>query len=235
LQEGIGNTAQQTDAATREFRTDRPLASLLSTTRDVLLAPQRFFDELPPDGPLGAPVLYFLICTAITTLINLIVGLAFLAVPVVFALATDSQEAGLLRTILAVFVFAFLVALPLSFVALFFVSVLLEHALIRLLAEGNQKGLLATVRASCYSVGAPVAIAWVPVVGLLAVIYCFYLHATALKRVHRISSGTSLAAILILVVLSLILVALVILYDYNVIREAMETPLSYYFPKPQSR
>jgi hypothetical protein len=53
--------------------------------------------------------------------------------------------------------------------------------------------------------------------------------------VHRISSGTSLAAILILVVLSLILVAVVTLYDYNVIREAMQAPLSYYFPKPQSR
>ena len=229
------STDQQTDAAIREFRTDRPLWSLLSTTRDVLLCPQRFFDELPPDGPLGAPVLYFLICAAITTLINLIVGLAFLAAPVVFALAADSPNSGLLVTILAVFVLAFLVAFPVGFVALFFVSVLLEHAFIRLLAGGNQKGLLATVRASCYSVGAPVAVAWVPVVGLLAVFYCFYLHATGLKRVHRISSGTSLAAILILVVLSLILVAVVTLYDYNVIREAMQTPLSYYFPKPQSR
>ena len=235
MQEGRESTDQQTDAAIREFRTDRPLSSLLSTTRNVLICPQRFFDELPPDGPLGAPVLYFLICTAITTLINLIVGLAFLAAPVVFALAADSPNTGLLVTILAVFVFAFLVAFPVGFVALFFVSVLLEHAFIRLLAGGNQKGLVATVRVSCYSVGAPVAVAWVPLVGLLAVFYCFYLHATALKRVHRISSGTSLAAILILVVLSLILVAVVTLYDYNVIREAMQTPLSYYFPKPQSR
>ena len=43
------------DAA--EFTLERPFASLLSTTRDVLLSPRRFFDELAPDGPLWPPVL----------------------------------------------------------------------------------------------------------------------------------------------------------------------------------
>ena len=205
-----------------EFEIDEPFSSLFSATRDVLFSPRRFFDELPPDGPLGAPVLYFLICSAITAVINVVVTLTFLAVPVGIALATGSLDAGPLVRILTIFVFASLVVVPLLFIAGFFVSVLIQHAFILLVAGHDQKGLLATLRVSCYSVGAPVAVAWMPLVGILAVFYCFYLHTTGLKRVHRISTGKSLGSILILATLLLVLVAAVAVYDYNLIREAME-------------
>src|ERR671910_1522078 len=66
LREGIESTARETEAAASEFQIDEAFPSLLSTTRAVLFSPQRFFDELSPDGPLGAPILYFLICSAIT-------------------------------------------------------------------------------------------------------------------------------------------------------------------------
>ena len=215
-------TTEDTDTAVhREFRTNRPLSSWLSTTREVLLSPQRFFDELPPDGPLGAPVLYFLLCTAITTVISLAIGLAFLAVPVVVALVTDPAGARVLITILMVFVFAFLVALPILLVAVFFVSVLILHALIRLLARRSQQGLSATVRVSCYSVGAPTAVAWIPLVGLLTVFYCFYLQTTGLKRAHGISTSSSVVAIMMVAVLLLILAAAVLLYDYHLIQETV--------------
>ena len=205
-----------------EFEIDEPFSSLLSATRDVLFSPRRFFDELPPDGPLGAPVLYFLICSAITTVINVVVTLTFLAVPVGIALATGSLDAGPLVRILTIFVFASLVVVPVLFIAGFFVSVLIQHAFILLVAGHDQRGLLATLRVSCYSVGAPVAVAWMPLVGILAVFYCFYLHTTGLKRMHRISTGKSLGSILILATLLLVLVAAVAVYDYNLIREAME-------------
>ena len=205
-----------------EFEIDEPFSSLFSATRDVLFSPRRFFDELPPDGPLGAPVLYFLICSAITTVINVVVTLTFLAVPVGIALATGSLDAGPLVRILTIFVFASVVVVPVLFIAGFFVSVLIQHAFILLVAGHDQRGLLATLRVSCYSVGAPVAVAWMPLVGILAVFYCFYLHTTGLKRMHRISTGKSLGSILILATLLLVLVAAVAVYDYNLIREAME-------------
>jgi len=205
-----------------EFEIDEPFSSLFSATRDVLFSPRRFFDELPPDGPLGAPVLYFLICSAITTVINVVVTLTFLAVPVGIALATGSLDAGPLVRILTIFVFASLVVVPVLFIAGFFASVLIQHAFILLVAGHDQRGLLATLRVSCYSVGAPVAVAWMPLVGILAVFYCFYLHTTGLKRMHRISTGKSLGSILILATLLLVLVAAVAVYDYNLIREAME-------------
>jgi hypothetical protein len=60
------------EAGAAEYSLERSFASLISTTRDVLLSPRRFFDGLAPDGPLWPPVIYFLICHLATTLINLV-------------------------------------------------------------------------------------------------------------------------------------------------------------------
>jgi hypothetical protein len=222
LREGTESKAHETDAAVRDFKIVDPFSSLLSTTRDVLFSPQRFFDELPPDGPLGAPVLYFLICSSITAVINVVASLTFLVVPVGIAVATGSLDAGPLFRVLTIFVFASLVVLPALFVAGFFASVLILHAFIRLIAGRDQRGLPATLRVSCYAVGAPVAVAWIPLAGILAVFYCFYLQTTGLKRVHRISTTRSLGPILILTILLLALAALVVAYDYSLIRQAMK-------------
>jgi hypothetical protein len=221
-EKGIESTAHRTDTAASEFETDKPLSSLLSTTRDVLFSPQRFFDELPPDRPLGAPVLYFLICSAVTAVISVLASLTFLAVPLGVSLATGSLDAGVFVRGLAIFVFASLVVLPVLFIAGFFASVLIQHAFILLVAGRDQKGLPATLRVSCYSVGAPVAVAWIPLAGILAVFYCFYLHTIGLKRVHKISTGRSLGAIVILATLLLTLAGVLTVYDYSLIQEAMK-------------
>ena len=222
MREEIESTAQGTNASAGEFGTNEPFSSLLLTTRDVLFSPRRFFDELPPDGPLGAPVLYFLICSSITAVINVAASLVFLAVPVGIAVATGSLNEGLLIRVLTIFVFASLVVLPALFVAGFLASVLILHAFIRLIAGRDQKGLPATLRVSCYAVGAPVAVAWIPLAGILALFYCFYLHTTGLKRVHRISTARSLGPIPILTTLLLVLAAVVAAYDYSMIRETMK-------------
>jgi hypothetical protein len=222
LREGIEISARETDAAASEFEIDEPFTSLLSTTRAVLFSPQRFFDELPPDGPLGAPVLYFLICSAITAVISVVASLTFFAVPVGIAVATGSLDAGLLIRVLTIFVLASLVVLPALFIAGYFASVLVLHAFVRLIAGRDQRGLPATLRVSCYAVGAPVAVAWIPLAGILAVFYCFYLHTIGLKRVHRISTARSLGSTLILATLLLVLAAVVAVYDYNAIREVMK-------------
>lgn len=219
--EGIEGIAYEAEAVAEEFELGRPFSSLFSTTRDVLFSPRRFFDALPPDGPLRAPVLYFLFCSAITALINVLASLTFLAVPVAIAVADGSLGVGLLVRILAIFVFASLIVVPVLFVAGFFVSVPIQHVFILLVAGRDQKGLSATLRVSCYSVGAPVAVAWIPVVGILAVFYCLYLHATGLKRVHGISTGRSLGATLMLTTLLLILATALAVYDYGLIRDLM--------------
>ena len=221
MREGTESTVRETDGTTGEYETDRPISSLFSTTRDVLFSPRRFFDALAPDRPLGAPVLYFLICSAITAIINTVATLAFFVVPAGIALATGSIEAGFLLRLLAIFLLASLVVVPVLFVAGFFLSVPLQQAIIFLVAGRDQKGLSATLRVSCYSVGAPVAVAWIPLAGIPALFYCFYLHATGLKRVHGISTGRSLGATLMLTVLLLALATALVLYDYRLIQEAM--------------
>jgi hypothetical protein len=226
------STAETTNF--EEFRIDRPFSSLLSTTRDVLLSPRRFFDGMPPDGPLGAPVLYFLICFAITTAINLIASLAVFAMPVVLALSAGSSEARPMIFVALVFALVFLIVVPILSAVLFFVSIPIQHAFVRLVAGRNQRGLLATLRVSCYSVGAPLAVAWIPLVGFLAFFYCLYLYTAGLKRVHGISTGRTLAAILILAALSSILAIGGVIYGYNLVRAATETPVSYYFPEPET-
>ena len=226
MTEGIDSAAHATHGAAGEYEIDRPFASLLSTTREVLFSPRRFFDTLTPDGPFGAPVLYFLICSGITAVINTVASLAFLAVPAGIALATGSFEAGLLVRILAIFVLASLVVVPVLFVVGFFVSVPIQHAIIFLVAGRNQKGLPATLRVSCYSVGAPVAVAWIPLAAIPAVFYCFYLHATGLKRVHEISTSRSLGATLMLTILLLALATALAVYDYRLIQEAMGKPIN---------
>ena len=221
MREGTESTVRETDGSTGEYETDRPISSLFSTTRDVLFSPRRFFDALAPDRPLGAPVLYFLICSATTAVISTAATLASFAIPAGIALATGSIEAGFLLRLLAIFVLASLVVVPVLFVVGFFLSVPLQHALIYLVAGRNQKGLPATLRVSCYSVGAPVAVAWIPLAGIPAIFYCLYLHATGLKRVHGISTGRSLGATLLLTVLLLALATALAVYDYRLIQEAL--------------
>ena|SRR5918997_3138200 len=221
LREEAETTVREKDGAAGEYEPERPIWSLFSTTRDVLFSPRRFFDSLTPGGPIGAPVLYFLLCSTTTAVISTVATVAFFAVPAGMALATGSIEAGFLLRLMAVFVLASLVVVPALFVVGFFVSVTLQHVLILLVAGRNHKGLPATLRVSCYSVGAPVAVAWIPLAGIPAVFYCFYLHATGLKRVHGISTGRSLGATLMLTVLLLALATALLVYDYRLFQEAV--------------
>jgi hypothetical protein len=195
-----------TDAT--EFTLDRPFASLLSITRDVLLSPHRFFDKLPPDGPLWPPVLYFLICYLATTLINLVATASLFAGTAVFVAAANPSEPRAATSGLQFF-FVVFVLLSLAFfvvvAVLFFASVSLQHAFVFLIAGRDQRGLKATLRFSCYAVGAPIALGWIPIVGLLAALYCFYLNSIGLKRVHGISTRRTLGTILIPLAIVLVL------------------------------
>ena len=212
-----GNPGGRGTKRDTEFTLERPLASLLATTRDVLLSPRRFFDELPPDGPLWPPVLYFLICYLATSVISFVATASLFAVPATFAVINPSEAGATTSGLLFFFVVFVLLSLAL-FVAvavLFFASVPLQHAIVFLIAGRDQRGLRATLRLSCYAVGAPVALGWIPIVGILAALYCLYIYTIALKRVHGISTRRTLGAILIPLVLSLVLAAFGILLFYR--------------------
>src|SRR5215204_946735 len=117
-----------------EFRTDRPLSSLLSTTRDVLFSPRRFFDGLPPGGRLRPPVLYIVICTTINTTLRWLLNLILLIPPIAFVASADSPKVWPLATGLLLLFIGLLVLLPIFSIGYFLVFALIQHGLLRLLA-----------------------------------------------------------------------------------------------------
>lgn len=237
MQEDAINTSGETGPAFGEFTLRRPFASLISTTRDVLFSPRRYFDWLPPDGPAGSPTLYFLICYLITSLINALATVPFLALPMIFATTANPSEAWPFALFTLAFLFVFLVMYPVFVAGSFFVGVAVQHAFIFLVAGRNQRGLRATLRVSCYSVGAAVVVAWIPIAGLVAALYVFYLYVTGLRRVHGISAVRALIAVIIPTALSLALMAVGIFFGYKALREAFDEPnsyTSYYFPEPEA-
>jgi hypothetical protein len=218
-----------------EFVPGRPVRSLLSTSRDVLLSPRRFFDWLPPDGPSGPPALYFLLCYLATTFVNALAALPVLAVPMIVFVTASPSEAWPFVMMMLVFFFAIVVVLPILTIAMFFVGVALQHVFVLLAAGRNQQGLRATLRVSCYSIGATVLLVWIPIVGILVVPYSWYLYTTGLRRVHGISTVRALIAVLIPTSLVLALMAVGTFYGYKTLRESLDEPTSYYFPAPEAQ
>jgi|SRR5215210_2100715 len=174
-----------------EFRTDRPLSNLLSTT---------------PDGPLRAPVLYIVICTTINTTLRWLLNLIILLPLTSYYASAESPEVRpIFIGLLALFV-GLLVLLPIFSIGYFFVFALLQHGLLRLFAGRNQGGLSATLRVLSYATGACKAVSWIPLVNLLIGLYFYYLATTGLRRVHETSTIRVLAAVLVVPVLWLGLV-----------------------------
>src|SRR5215212_6549360 len=101
----------ETGPAFREFTTSKPVASLLAITRYVLLSPRRFFDWLPPDRALRPPVLYFLICCLIGSVLEVASTAPFLEEPV---------SVVLLIALLAQLPILFFILLPIQHTLFFF-------------------------------------------------------------------------------------------------------------------
>jgi hypothetical protein len=97
------------------------------------------FDELPPDGPLQAPVLYLLVCLTINTTLRLLLNLVIFIPPIAFVTSANSPEVRpILIGLLALFV-GLLVLFPLFSLVYFFMFTLIQHGRLRLLAGRNQR------------------------------------------------------------------------------------------------
>ena len=187
----------------------------------MLFSPRQFLDGLLPDRPLGGSVTYFLICSATTAVINTVATLAFLTVPAGMALATGSIEAGMLVRILAIFVLAPLVVLPVLFVAGFFASVQIQHLFI-LLVAGAVSGGYIRHPARLLLLGGRARGGGLDTLGRHPCCFLQLLPACdGPEAGHKISTSRSLGAILMLTTLLLALATVLAVYDYGLIREAM--------------
>lgn len=214
-----------------EFKPGDPLSSLWSVTRRVLLSPQRFFDALPPEAPAGAALLYFLVCYLIAA--AMIAVLALLGVAAWFLLGafTGLQNPALPIGLLVLAGMALLVLSVLG-PAIFFAGVLIQHAIVVLVARHAQRGLRATARALCYATGATLLLAWIPFVGVVAALYGCYLFQTGLRRVHGLSPARSGVAFSTLTIPTFALTVVLASLAYNAGQQVAQGPTSYCFPPP---
>jgi len=117
----------------------------------------------------------------------------------------------------------------------FCASVAVQHASVFLVAGHRQRGFRATLRACCYAAGAPMAVSWIPLAGLLTGFYSLYLLTTGLKRVHGMRDARAVAAVMIPMVHFVALMAGGIFLAYEAVRGAAREPISYYFPAPEAQ
>lgn len=196
---------------------DRPfLASLFEAWRTSLFEPTRFFRQVSWEGGFGRPLLYYLVAVVVAALFNSVWQALWLGafgrrvIGLLWGMAGMhgwrwSGNGVLLRFFLSPFYG--LVGLGIA-AAVFHVFVLI---LVR-----DRRGLGATARVVCYSMG-PAVLSVVPVLGPLAayLVWIPILQVVGLREAHRTSTGRAVAVwlgpLVILLLLSLALTLLVLL------------------------
>jgi hypothetical protein len=155
------------ESTTRGF-----IGGFLSTARSVLLSPRMFFSNMPVEGGLLGPYVFFLLCTGFSFLVSLL-------------LSTAGNGAFAPGTVLVM-----ALALVMPFVS----AALLNLGFTKLLRTSGSYE--ATFRVICYANAANL-LAWIPVFFILVLLqfYEIYLCALGLSTVHRTSMGRALLVI----------------------------------------
>jgi hypothetical protein len=164
------------------------LEGLLLTLKESLFAPREFFHRLPVEGGFLTPLLYALIIETFAALVSY--AWAFSLDGSVFGTTKLSGFWILILGILVpIFVFLRIV-----------ISALILHISL-FLVGGARRDLEATFRVACYSCS-PELFNAVPVVGgAVAFVWQLYLVIVGLREVHGITTGRSLTAVLLPLIL----------------------------------
>ena len=163
------------------------IRGFLWTVKAVLLSPRRFFPEMPIEGGLFGPYVFFLLCTMFSFLVSLGLNVVW----------GQSASSWVLLLMLA--------ALVMPFVT----TALLNFLFTRLLRTGGSYE--ATFRVVCYA-SAVNLFAWVPdlIILVLFQFYEIYLCALGLSVVHRTSLGRALLLMFGTLLLISFVIALVV-------------------------
>lgn len=167
-----------------EFSPDRPITSALATVRAVLFSPRTFFSNFRADGPLKEPFLF-----------TLLVGSVFAVLAAAVALVSNAVSGGIsagdLRAA-AVEGVLFALLSPVGVGIAAGVYLLSIRTFVGKVAEFSQ-----VYRLVAYSYAA-FALAWVPILGSVAVPYALLvLMGIAIKEVYEASFLTAVIAALV--------------------------------------
>jgi hypothetical protein len=153
--------------ATPEFAPETALQGFTAKWKRVLTDPSGFFSDMPEVGGLQEPLAFLAICLAIESLGSLLVG---------------SGLGGAVRVFVLGIVWTFALATALVLVA--------QHVF------NGRAGFEPTFRVVAYA-AAPDVLAWVPRLGVLALLYGLFLALRGIERVQGFDATRAVLTVLI--------------------------------------
>lgn len=167
-----------------EFKLDLPLSSALATIRAVLFSPRAFFSNLPAEGRLREPVLFVLLVGVVHGVLGAVVAL--ISNVLTGGIGPDDLRAAVVEGLL----FAVLSPVGVAFAAA--VYLLSIRTFVGKVADFPQVYRLLAYAFSAF------ALAWVPIVGSVAISYALLvLMGIAIKEVYETSFLTAVIAALV--------------------------------------
>jgi len=179
-----------------------PVGSFVDVVRRLVLQPAAFFAGLPRQGSLLNPLVFALICTEISVIL---VGLlTFVDVPggALWLFGTEGDQGFL------AFVGGLVIA-PVAAAVGIFLTALVTHLLVVLVAGPGHSGFGATFRIVSYS-SVTGLVGWIPFVGWIFSLYRLYLATVGIREMHGTSTGRALLVVLLPAILVLALVVVVV-------------------------
>ena len=182
------------------------MSSFVDVLRRVVLHPADFFAGLPRREGLRNPFLFALICIAIGAVLT--AGVDLIGVQSGFQsyegllgpLGLRSQSiAGFVATIVMFAVIGILGLL---------VGAGIYQVLVRVVVGRGNAGFRATFRVLAYTAVLNL-VAWIPILGLLLILYSLFLHVVGLREVHETTTGRAILVILLLFGLAILVGVLV--------------------------
>lgn len=169
------------------------LKAFLTTLREVLFSPTRFYRRMPTSRGFMNPMIFALILGVLGGVLGLLWQQTFITRPVQF-------PGG------AIILVGITIALPLFVLVALFIGSAITH-LCLMVAGGNRRGFEATFRVIAYSWATQV-FTLVPLVGgFIIPMYALVLEIIGLRESHGIGSGrAALAALLPLIVIVVLVV-----------------------------
>src|SRR5215212_3903179 len=198
-------TADFARPSPREFEPSNPLSSFVDVVRRVVLHPVDFFSGIPRQEGLRNSFLFALICIVIGAVLNAAVGLIG-AQSNVQIYQELFQPLGVNVQVAAGFVASIVMYVVIGLISLF-VGAGIYQLLVRLVVGRENAGFSGTFRVMAYTAVVNL-VSWIPILGLLAGLYAFFLQVVGFREVHETSTGRAILVPLLLFGISIVIGAL---------------------------
>ena len=189
-----------------EFNYTDPIQSFSSTVQRVVLQPADFFRGIRRQGDFLNPLIFAIICTAISALLSGIIAVLIAAV------GAGDQGFGAA----AVGFFGGVILAPIYTAVGLFIGAGIFHLLVMLLVRPSNAGFEATFRVVAYA-SVTQLVSWLAVIPILGILvslivglYGLFLAVVGIREVHSTTTGTAALVVLIPAVVVFLLLVLLL-------------------------